>query len=378
MTRLLSMTLAASLFGGVAYAQEIAPTPVVATEPTPPPPAPPTDSGFKITGFVDGFYSVSTQKTGSQYPDMGGMPSGISDPAHGAYARNNGFGLSFAGMDAVYDSDKAGATISLRYGPSVTRYFAGTEPASAANVTQAFATLKPSDAMSIDFGQFYTIYGAEVAESWLNYNYTRGGLYYAMQPFWHTGARLNYKLSDQLTIKGMLVNGTNRAIETTKNMPGVGLQVAYTAESFSVIAGYLGSLDSDSEFFDQFFDVVASTKLGSIELLANFDYGMNKGDADFSWLGASLAGRLALSEDFRVALRGEFLSDPDGGLFGPEDTTVMTGTLTLDWNAFGSQNAIVRFDARFDNSSEDIFLDGDGAATGSWMQGVVGVVVKTN
>ena len=67
--------------------------------------------------------------------------------------------------------------------------------------------------MSFDFGKFDTIYGAEVAESQDNLNYTRGVVYWFTQPLFHTGLRVNAELTDELMLRGLLVNGSNNTID---------------------------------------------------------------------------------------------------------------------------------------------------------------------
>ena len=58
------------------------------------------------------------------------------------------------------------------------------------------------DGLTIDVGLFDTIYGAEVADSWVNFNYTRSPLNYLMQPFYHLGVRATYEVSDRLDQPG--------------------------------------------------------------------------------------------------------------------------------------------------------------------------------
>ncbi len=407
MTRLLSMTLAASLFSGVAYAQDPpAPTPeptpevkvettaVVQTDTTPEVQAESTpevkteekveNSPFKITGFIDGYMGYLSSEAGQ------GLPG------HQAYVRNNGFSLAFVGLDLLYDTEYVSTTMNLRFGPGVSAFYGGgyisktpgvygadALGSAMQNVTQAFLTLKASDAVTIDFGQFSTIYGAEVAESFNNFNYSRGALYYSFQPFWHTGAKLNYKIGDQLTIKAMAVNGVNTFVDTGDSIPQIGLQAAYAAENLSLYVGYLGTLEKKVDGpWDHLVDVVASTKAGPIELLFNFDFAMDDGSANagnkFSFWGGSLAARLALSDAVKAAIRVEYLADEDAVVLLAK--SLLTNTLTFDWLPLPTPNALIRLDLRFEKSTDgDIFAErGETANTDSAFAAVVGVVVKTN
>ncbi len=78
-----------------------------------------------------------------------------------------------------------GGTLALRFGPSAKRYNSSclAQKCDAAygleNVKQAFASWRPggdSSPVTLDFGKFDTIYGAEVAESQDNINYTAWGV----------------------------------------------------------------------------------------------------------------------------------------------------------------------------------------------------------
>lgn len=333
--------------------------------------------------FADAFYNFSSQKNGAFTSSLGG-----SHPFHRAYARNNGFSLSFLGTDIVYDTEHFGATASLRFGPSVPIFYgtADNDQFGIENLVQAFVTWKPTDKLSIDFGQFGTIYGAEVAESWRNLNYTRGGLYYAMQPFWHTGLRAKLAVSDQLTLTGMVVNGVNNIVDSGDELPSIGLQGAYATDGVGVVLGYLGSMDPEADFFDHFIDLVVTSSIGSLNLVFNGDFGMDTKRTDdmgadlddATWYGASLALGTSFTEEFGAAIRGEYLGDPDGLLYGAEDGSVITATLTFDYRPAGSQNLIIRWDNRYEVASEQIYVDRDEAPTDSWFQSVLGVVVTSN
>lgn len=366
MTRIFSAAVVTTLLGGTAFAQ------------TAEAPAAPS-SGLKISMFADAYYNYSTSKNSA------------TQPGHRAYSAANGFSLSFLGIDTVYETEHFGATASLRFGPSVPIFYGrGTEAGQLGlgieNILQAFGTWKPTSSLKIDVGQFGTIFGAEVAESWKNLNYTRGGLYYAMQPFWHTGVRAAAAVSDELTLTGMVVNGANNIVDSGDETPSVALQGAYAMGDVAVILGYMGSLDPEADFFDHFVDLVATAAIGNLSLVFNADYGMNTkrvdsdGNAldDGTWYGASLAGGLGLTDQLGVALRGEYLGDPDGLIWGAEDNYLITGTVTLEYKPYEAGNLVIRLDNRFEKSDAQIFANRDGEGTDTWFQSVLGLVVHTD
>jgi Putative beta-barrel porin-2, OmpL-like. bbp2 len=369
-----------------------------------PPPSPMEEpkaahEGLHFSAFVDANYGFQTAKQGTPVP------------VHRAYEWNNGgsaqngFGLSFAGIDASYDAGQLGATISLRAGPSVPIFYGGDQGALGIdNVTQAFVSWNPTSQLSIDVGQFNTIFGAEVAESWQNLNYSRGGLYYAMQPAWHTGLRATVSPNDKVAITGMVVNGVNSAHDDNES-PALALQLSLTPnEMFSLSAGWLTTPQpsSDGGSFDNFFDLVASVTIDRFSLVLNADLDVNADKTNIGpgyeqhlqdpmFWGVSLAAGYQATDLFGLALRGEFLSDADNQLYRAtrtqfnvtypttQQTNVVTVTGTLDFKPVkGSNNLIIRWDNRIETSNEDVFFNRSEKPTNVWFGSILGFVVTTN
>ncbi|MET0343081.1 MAG: outer membrane beta-barrel protein [Polyangiales bacterium] len=403
----------------------VGPSPVapVVAEPvtTEPPPAPvaeeapaaaeeeeaPWYSNFSLGGFVDAYGAIRSDSNRKRPSPPPGTTI-LGQYAHEGYVTGEGFGLAFAGIDAAYSGDKFGATISLRFGPGVNRFYFGDNGALGIdNITAAYATYKPTENITFDLGQFGTLYGAEVLESWRNVNYSRGALYYAMQPFWHTGLRANFKLHDAFALNAMVVNGVNNAFETNKS-PSLGLQAVVTAnENFTLAAGYLGALnprDTD-ELFQNFFDVVATVTAGGFKLVGNFDFNSYKlkGEDRENWWGVSVAPAYAFNDYFGIGLRYEYLSDSQNKLFAmtpkgavaeaaPTDddpdatalptvggtTSLNTFTATLDIKPVpGSAALVIRPEFRYEVASDNYFNKSGGSLTDGFWTAHLGVVVTS-
>ncbi len=313
--------------------------------------------------------------------DMDGVLDGIP---HRAYDISNGFNLAFAGADLKYAGEKVGATISLRYGSGGQRLIGSGVPVMAP-LWQAYGTWNPTDSLTLDLGQFGTIYGAEVAESWVNLNYSRGALYYLMQPFYHTGLRATYAASDMLTFKLLVVNGTNNLPgplgfgEDGNHTPHLGAQVGFTpADGVALYLGYYtgaassgfgrvdvdgdGVLDNlaDEDAWEHFVDFVGVINLGDLSLVANVDfytlpdadlfYGVP--DSDALYWGASLAAGYKLTDRFGAAIRGEILHNPDLFITGAYKRLVTaTGTLTYT----PADALTLRLETRFESANTDIY-----------------------
>ena len=106
------------------------------------------------------------------------------------------------------------------------------------------------------------------------------------------------------------------------------------------------------------------------------------------WYGGALLARMGLSEVWAVAVRGEYLADPQGHALravmadqAPEKAKLASGTLTLE--ARPSDNLILRLDTRGDfvvdgEPSKKIFREHERDKASKLITTTLGVVVTTN
>lgn len=343
--------------------------------------------------FADTYVSYNSSETGTPVPGHRAYDNSTPyDPVTGfpedgsSFVNRNLFGLSFVGLDASFDAGAVGATAFLRFGPSVPIFYAAdTGVAGIDSLMGGFVTVKPLPQLTLDAGYFGTIYGAEVAESWVNLNYTRGALYYAMQPFYHFGVKANYDINDAVAVRAMVVNGVNN-IADENDAPAVGLQLALNdlGGVFDLFVGGFYEGGSDSLWgIETFVDVVGVLTLGDLTVLANFDYNINRADdsdgaEDLSYWGVMGTVGYAITPEVGVAVRGEYLADPDSAIYGldVDDMNVITLTGTLDLKPL--PHLVIRPEFRYETAGGDIYTDGDGAPTDSWFTGVLGLVAHTN
>jgi hypothetical protein len=351
----------------------------------------PWSDNLSLGMFVDTYYNFDFNR-----PDL----QTANSLGHNPYVRTNGFALAFLGLDAAYSLGDVGAVASLRFGPGASPLIGQTDTGIGLdNIWQAYLTYAPTEGLTLDMVQFATIYGAEVGESWMNINYTRGALYFNYQPFWHTGLRVGYQASDMVKLNVLVVNGVNQPLDGDRS-PEFGLQLALTpADIFFLAVGWYGSpIDSDGKFWSNFVDVVATLNVDAFTLIGNFDIGFNDLAEDpmtgvdpdnATYWGLSLAAKYAVSEQVALGLRGEYLADPDALNFKFGENLI-TGTATVEYAPV--ENIIFRLDGRVEKADADIY---SGKSAGPvedpdtmeevWMPNtdtlvtaVLGVVVKTN
>lgn len=315
--------------------------------------------------YVAGHWTLPTPLEGDQSAVIG----------HRAFDVYGGPSIAFAGIDLRFAPEPIGAALDLRFGTAVPRLlgaFSGL-PEGMQFLKQAYVSWRPLTQLQIDFGEFDTIYGAEVSESWLNPTYTRGALYNVVQPFYHTGFRASWAPIDALTLTAIAVNGWNNVVDSNDGK-SVGVQAAVTLGDFSASLGYMTGPEQAGvdDRFRHLVDVIVRLHVGDLDLVANADFvAEDFGPDGYEMLaGGMLAGRLAIVPEFAVALRGELLGDPQGG------STLTTGTLTLE--AVPDPHLVIRLDARLDVASDPRFVDPSSQPSDLVFSTVLGIVAHSD
>lgn len=393
-------------------------------EPEEPPPPLPWYEALSFGAFADAYASVNY--------DFPKPQSGTN--RYRAYDTSNGFALAWVGLNVAYDPDPVGGVLQLRFGPQAQTYASQSErDAGLANVKQAYASWKLGEVVSLDFGKFDTPHGAEVADSQLNYNYTRGALYWLAQPLYHTGLRASFTLTDELSAKAMVVNGWNNSVDNNAGKTFCAHLSYAPLEELALGAGWIGGPEqADSVSVDcgadETFDadaggcvpdpgtpaqsyvvdragankpkawkhvidfLVTVTPTEELSTYLNAYYGTEgvrdatntTNDVDrIEFYGAALAGRLALSDVWAVAARAEYIGDPDGYLTTVEGGALGTGTLTLE--AKPTKNLILRLEPRADvmlsaddGAAKEVFQESVRDSSQTQITTTLGVVVTTD
>ena len=189
----------AALFAAASFAQ--VPQPEPQTSPAPPPASVWSLGGIDFSGLIDGYYSLNFNHPASRNNNLRYFD-----------AKANQFSLNMVILNAEHSADPIGFKLETIFGRAGDLFNAA-EPGGLdvyRNLLQAYISLKPArwKGVQLDFGKFVTSAGAEVTETHLNWNYSRG-LLYANGPFYHFGARVNAPLNKNLNVGYQLVNGWN-------------------------------------------------------------------------------------------------------------------------------------------------------------------------
>jgi hypothetical protein len=305
-------------------------------------------------------------------------------------------------VNATYAADPIGGTVGLRFGPGAVIYHAGSSDAAAGLqfVKQAYATWKPTDKLTLDFGKFDQPFGSEVADSQLNMNYGRSLLFWYMQPLWFTGLRANYATSDSTNLLLFAANGWNNSFDLNTGKAFGAQFMIKGGDAVTVYLGYVGSpeqadiavggmnmltnVPADGNWRHLVALVVDLNPTKALRFLLNADYrgedNVVPGPGGHSAVayGANLVARYNFTDAFYGSLRGEYLHDEHGDILGTgTKTDAEDVTLTLTYG-IGNHLAFM-LDNRLDAFDNPYFYQGSsqGNTTKTQFTTTLGVIAST-
>jgi Putative beta-barrel porin-2, OmpL-like. bbp2 len=299
---------------------------------------------LSIAGHVDAYYRYSSNGVAGK--------TSYSDVA-------KGFGFGMANLQLSKDNGKVGFMADVMFGPRAEAtnyyYFDATtgKSSSLALIKQLFVTYKPSDRAKFTIGNFMTFVGYELAEASNNLNYSMS-YNYTNGPFYHTGIKLDYQVTDKFGAMVGVFNRTDTKLDNGSKF--VGGQLSYVDGPFKLYLNGLSGKENDSltvTTLDVTASFQATSKLGLGFNLLNKSASPKVGSAA-SWLGTALYVNYAATDKFTLAARGEYLADSKGALFGVNDNNVMA--LTLSGN-FKIDALTIIPEIRFDSAKKNIFFD---------------------
>jgi hypothetical protein len=209
-------------------------------------------------------------------------------------------------------------------------------------------------------GKYVSLAGAEVIAPTGNTNFSRSLLFYA-EPLTHTGLRATYAASDTFSVIVGVNNGWNYVSHSTSGSKTGELGVAWTPNKIFSLAvqGYAGkdpTLDAPRTLIDA---VATYNVTGALTFILSYDWGEQEqqiaGDPTLQWNGAAFYTNYALSDQWRISVRVEYLDDKNGFVTGTGVAqTLKEGTITLGYDPV--KNFELRIEGRYDRSTQEPFL----------------------
>jgi hypothetical protein len=319
-----------------------------AVAPAPPPPDPPKYGGWVFSGMADGYITLNSNHPVSNSDQLQNFDIDWGQPE-----------LSMA-MFTVDKSDKIlGIHVDAGLGETFRLIHASDDqPKGFRYIKQMYVILKPNHmhGAEFDFGEFVTSAGAEVIESYSNWNYSRSLLFAWAIPYYHFGLRTSVPVTKTLTVGVQVVNAWNN-LWGNNTMKNVGLTAAYTKPKYSLSTNYYvgpnhpGTTEGKRNLFDTTLTLLPTSRTS---FYVNYDYARDNAidGSHSSWYGIAGAARVQLTKKIAVAGRTEWFDDANGFSTGVAQK-LKEGTLTGEYKY--NDHMVGRMEFRRDASDKPFF-----------------------
>ncbi len=232
-----------------------------------------------------------------------------------------------------------------------------------------------TDNITLSAGYMGTFVGYEVISPTGNYNYSTSYLF-SWGPFQNAGIKLDFALGESFGLMVGLFNDWNTYTDFTSGKD-LGMQLSYTPnDATGVYLNFVTGADSGLELdLTAGFQLTDAFYLGVNGATYSSPNGEIFGTGDNGFTGFALYPQYSITDNFSLGLRGEYFSEKEvNDIFsGTYSDAASVFALTLSANiSAGPLTFIPEF--RFDNGSEDIFIDADGLPTGGASQFLVAAV----
>lgn len=306
--------------------------------------------------------------------------------------RHSTFTLSNAVLGATFDYDSLSGRIALQVGQTPSTYYlaepaftgaGGAAPVGAEvwkYIQQAYAGWKApvGRGLLLQMGVFTSPIGYEAMAVKDNWMWSRSNLFFGL-PFYHTGFKATYELSDRLSAMMMVSNGWNSVVDNN-DWKSITAQFIYKLpDRLTVAALYFGGPERPKgspegepwrHLFDLWGQLDATPRL-SFAAHGNAGFEQTRFGASY-WGAAALYARVQPLSFLYVAARGDSFWEhaaadsrgTAGRIFWPAGN-VTSGTLTVD--ARPHSNLSFRLEYRHDEANGAMFfkgaVSGDGLVT---------------
>lgn len=301
--------------------------------------------------------------------------------ANTSSSRQDGFNLNLAKVQLEKPVDEgtwsAGYKVETVFGPDAA-VLPGRLGSGDVALKQAYVALRAPVGNGIDIkvGQWDTLIGYEVTDSYANPNFSRS-FGFALEPLGHLGVQASYQITEAVGIAGGVANTGNlgltshangaNAIESQKSY--LGAITLKAPDSWGWLAGsslYAGVIDNGSasglnalsatgergNSLNLYVGASLATPIKELSLGGSYDYLINGyGSFKGSYANASaLYASYQLTKEIKLNNRVEYATS-SGGVFLPggfNDEQVFAETFTLDYALWA--NVVTRAEFRWDHS----------------------------
>jgi len=235
----------------------------------------------------------------------------------------------------------------------------------AVDIQEAYMTYAFSDKFKFTGGKFVTFEGIEVIESPANPTISRGYLFGLAEPFTHVGGYVTYQATGEVDLKVGVINGWDLLVDNNPNKTIISRLGINLGDPLSVgISFYTGVEQLNSSDARNSFDLTGVTKIiPDVALNFQANYGTETiSSVDAKWFGFGLQPVIPINENLNLGVRAEYFADDQGARTGIGNLNALNFSVVP---AYKYDGVTFRFEYRFDNSSQNIFVKEVGTAKNS-------------
>ncbi len=319
-----------------------------------------------ISGFVDVYYRYNFAN--AKNVGDGGVFNNYTSFTNS----QNSFELGMASVKFDHTVGKVSMVVDLGFGKRAEE-FAYADESTKIALKQAYITYAFSDKFNITAGTFGTHVGYELADPYLNRNYSMSYMF-SYGPFFHTGVKANYTAGKSSFMAGIF--NPNDLKEASFQQKMVGAQYGYEAsDNWSFYVNYIGGKLFEELNLQQVDVVVLGTITdkfsvgynGTVQSKKYKDETGKYGD-DESWWGSAVYLNVDPTSKFGLTLRGEYIGDKKAVLgiaYDPDNLAIPSGNIfatTLSANFKAGPLTFIP-ELRLDNADNEIFVKKEGELT---------------
>lgn len=246
-------------------------------------------------------------------------------------------------------------------------------------IQEAWGGMRLANNLWLDAGYFFTHIGAETVvlkDNWFS-SMAIATLY---EPFYQTGVRMTYDISEKTQVQLQLINGYNYLEDNNKNKSVAWYISTKPANNFTVSYAGLAGNEQDAGMpgatriynnLNLMYDVTDNFSLKGMFDFATQGKLTENGEATTVY-GGFIAAKYAFTKELSFAVRGEIYNDDKGMLTNPifKGLSGVTGCFEIRPNA----NSYIRLEGKqitMDKEISSIFADKDGKNTNSRLSGTL-------
>lgn len=328
-------------------------------------------SPFTLGGYVEGYYQWNINNPSNGITNFRGFDN-----------RHNTFSLSNVAFGGQVDDGRVLGRLTLQMGSTPSTYYLA-EPShpgsSGANASgmelwkylqQAYGgyRFEIGRGLEVSVGIFLSPVGPESMAVHENWNFSRSDLFYGL-PYYHTGARATYSLTDHWAITLAVCNGWNSVVDNNVEK-SIFTQLTFNRPDLALSLLYFGGVERpknapEGKPMRHLLDAHLTWHARPwISLLAHANGGFESTLFGLSYWGAgALYGRLKLSERAFFATRADAFyehaaTNAHGSaspIFWPAD---WVGSATATFDVRPKEHVSFRFEARHERAASDMFFGG--------------------